>query len=117
LVYKKMWNVAQIKGHSFCSYRSSYQGGAEPPHQEARGQGLRNNLFPLGCLHRIKWRQKGLRACKHCNPEHLFGLRMVVGGPPFRDLRGFRRHVLRMGCPCKVLSQAWKISTLAHLTP
>jgi hypothetical protein len=87
-------------GHSFYPYRSSYQGGAEPPHQEARGRRHRRNLFPPGCLHRINPRQeiaKGPQACHPCNPERLFGLRMLVNGPPFQDLRGtwFRRHVLR----------------------
>jgi hypothetical protein len=102
LAYKKMWNVAQIMGNSFCAYRSSYQGGAEPPHQEVRGRGHRRNLLPPGYLHRIKPRQeigKSPRACHHCNPERLFGLRMLVCGPPFRDLTGTlcRRHALRIG--------------------
>jgi hypothetical protein len=109
LVYVKMWNVAQIMSHSFCCYRSPYQGGVEPPHQEARTRGYRRNLFPPGCLHCINPRQragKSPRACHHCNPEYLFRLRMLVGGPQFRELRGaqFRRYALREDCFCKVLS-------------
>jgi hypothetical protein len=75
LAYKKMWNVAQIMSYSFCSYRSSYQGGAEPPHQEARGRGHRKNLFPPGCLHRFNPMQdigNSTRACYHCNSKRLF---------------------------------------------
>jgi hypothetical protein len=35
-------------GPSFCSYRSSYQGGAEPPHQEARRGTLSCPAFYTG---------------------------------------------------------------------
>jgi hypothetical protein len=90
LAYKKMWNVAQIIIHSFCSYRSSSQGEAEPPHRQSSGsQRTRTPEEPF--LHRINTRQEiGMspRACHHCNPERLFGLRMLVGTPilgPERD--------------------------------
>jgi hypothetical protein len=33
--YEKMWNGGRIMDRSFRSYRSSEQGGAVPPHQEA----------------------------------------------------------------------------------
>jgi hypothetical protein len=83
---KKMWNVAKIMGRSFCSYRSSYQGWAEPPQQEARGRGHRRNLFPPGCLDCIKPRQeigKSPRACHHCNPKRLFGWGCCLVDPHF----------------------------------
>jgi hypothetical protein len=109
LAYKKMWNVVQ----SFLLFlqivipRRSF--ASSPRSQRIRTP---EELFPPGCLHRINPRQeigKGLRSCHHCNPERLFGLRMLVGGPPFRDMRGtrLRRHALRVGCP-------WKLERCRH---